>query len=141
MKKMPKNSSSGDSLVIGKYYRKRLPQKELCSSQHVAADEAGLGNKKVDKFKKHVSKNLDESAKTETAAVKPVKTKMVQWKKEKSANGKRFAVIAKSNLHSKQSSLKNASSQKVLKLSQTVQGMPLFLFSWWLILYCKFVQE
>lgn len=142
MKKTPKNSSSGASLVMGKYtyYRKRLPQKELGSFQRLA-DKFGLGNKQVDKLKKHVSGDLDVSKEVETAAFKPEMTKQNKRKKEKSANGKSFAVIAKSNLHGKQSSLKNAASQKVLKLSQTVRGMLLFCFYGCSIYYCKFVQE
>lgn len=128
MKKTQKNSSSGASLVMGKYtyHRKRQPQKDLSSSQRVAADKSGLGDKQVDKLKKRVFRDSNEPAEVETAPVKPETTKLKKRKKEKSANGKPLAVISKSNLHSKQSSLKKAANQNVSNLSRTVRGVSLF---------------
>ncbi|KAF7801338.1 histone-lysine N-methyltransferase ATXR7 isoform X1 [Senna tora] len=124
-RKTPKNSSSGASLVIGECtdYRKKMPQKKLGFPQRVAADESGFGNKQVDKLKKHVSGDQVDYRDSETAAVKPEKRKLIRWKKDKSANGKPSAVIAKSNLDSKLSSLKNAASKKVLKLADDVKDV------------------
>lgn len=122
-KKMPKISSSKDSWMVGKYtyHRKKLPQKELGSSQNTAAPV----KKRMDKQKKRVSGDLDESAKGAISNDKNAQTKLIKGKKTKQANGKSLAVGPKRNLENKKSSINNATSKKLLKHSQSGQGMSL----------------
>ncbi|XP_054801832.1 histone-lysine N-methyltransferase ATXR7 isoform X2 [Prosopis cineraria] len=113
MKKIPKSSSSEDSQMVGKYtyHRKKLPQKELGSSSHIAVPV----KKQVDKQKKRFSGDLNESAKVGISPDKTAQTKLVKGKKDKQAVG------AERNLQSKKSSVNNATSKKLLKHSQAVQ--------------------
>ncbi|XP_028758604.1 LOW QUALITY PROTEIN: histone-lysine N-methyltransferase ATXR7-like [Neltuma alba] len=119
MKKIPKSSSSENSRMVGKYtyHRKKLPQKERHSSQHITAPV----KKQVDKKKKCFSGDLDDSAKVGISPDKTVQTKLIKGKKDKQANGKSLAAGAKRHLQSKKLSINNATSKKLVKHSQEVQ--------------------
>ncbi|KAI9126474.1 hypothetical protein K1719_002070 [Acacia pycnantha] len=126
MKKIPKISSSEDSRMAGKHanHRKKLPQKELGSSQNIAAPvkkQVDKQKKPVDKQKKRVSGDLDDSAKGAISPDKNAQTKLIKGKKNKQANGKFLTVGSKRNLLSKKSSINNATSKKLLKHSQAGQ--------------------
>ena len=118
-------SSSGVPLVIGKYtyHRKKLSRKELCTSQSVSVDDSGSGKQPVSKLRKHVSGDLDETAKVKIAAVKRGKTRLIKGKKDKSTKSRSSPVNVNGSLDSDQSLLKNKTSLKALKLSHTVQSM------------------
>lgn len=129
MKKIPKISSSEDSHMVGKYtyHRKKLPQKELGSSQNIAVPvkkQLDKQKRHVDKHKKCVSGDLDESAKGAISPDENAQTKPIKGKKNKQAN----AVSPKRHLQCKKSSINNAPSKKLLKHSHAGQGMSLCCF-------------
>lgn len=120
MKKKSKVSSSEDSRMVGKHtYRKKLPQKKLGSSQHIAAPVI----KSVDKQKKRNSGDMDKSSKAAVSPDKSAKMKLIKGKKDKQASEKSLSVGPKRSLQSKKSSINNARNIKLLKHSQAFQGM------------------
>ncbi|CAI8590000.1 unnamed protein product [Vicia faba] len=116
------SKSSGVPLLDGNtYHRKKLPRKEFCSFQPVVEDNLGPGKKPLANLQKHVSGDVNESAKVKITAIKHGKTKMIKGKKDASSkSGSSFNVDNSSP--NDQLSLKNKTSQKVVKFAHTVQN-------------------
>ncbi|GAU39686.1 hypothetical protein TSUD_320990 [Trifolium subterraneum] len=115
--------SSRVPLATGKhtYHRKKLSRKELCSFQPVVEDNSGPGKQPLAKLRKRVSGDVKESAEVKITALKSGKAKMIKGKKDTSSQS-RSSVNVDNSSPSDQLSLKNKTSQKVLKLSCTVQN-------------------
>ncbi|MED6175865.1 hypothetical protein PIB30_082301, partial [Stylosanthes scabra] len=82
-------SSSGVPIVNGKYtyHRKKLSQKELCSSQSASVDDSRPRKQNVSKLRNRVLGDLDEAAEVKIAA-KRGKASVVKGKNHKSNKSK-----------------------------------------------------
>lgn len=123
--------SAGVPLVIGKYtyYRKKLSRKEPCSSQSVMEDDSGPVRRPMAKLMKHVSGDVGVTAEVKIAAMKREKAKMIKGKKDTSSKGRPSPINVNSSSPRAQLSLKNKTSQKVLKFSRAVQSIQFYLLS------------